>query len=103
MYKKRRGNFFSSFLFKIRGGNMNRNFVIFDVAELDKIDFSQVLETSVDTVRKSVNAQKTFVKWDGETEPACISLLTTKTDIYTYEEILEILAGPEWTSAMPPV
>lgn len=81
---------------------MDRNFVIFDVTELPLIDFSTVLETSVDTVRLSVDGTKTFVKWEGN-EPACISLLTTKTQIYTYEEILNILAGPDWTSAIPPV
>ena len=81
---------------------MNRNFVIFDVTEISLIDFSTVMETSADTLRKSVDVTKTFVKWEGDS-PACISLLTTKTQIYTYEEILNILAGPEWTSAMPPV
>ena len=81
---------------------MDRNFVIFDVTELPLIDFSTVMETSVDTVRLSVDGTKTFVKWEGN-EPACISLLSTKTQIYTYEEILNILAGPDWTSAMPPV
>jgi hypothetical protein len=81
---------------------MNRNFVIFDVTELPLIDFSQVLETSTETVRISVDGTKTFVKWDNE-EPSCISLLTTKTQVYTYEEILEILSGEEWTSPMPPV
>ena len=69
---------------------MNRNFVIFDVTEISLIDFSTVMETSADTLRKSVDVTKTFVKWEGD-EPACISLLTTKTQIYTYEEILNIL------------
>lgn len=81
---------------------MNRNFVIFDVTEVPIIDFSTVMETSADTLRLSADGTKTFVKWEGD-EPAFISLLTTKTQVYTYEEILEILAGPEWTSAMPPV
>jgi hypothetical protein len=81
---------------------MNRNFVIFDVTEIPLIDFATVMETSADTLRLSVDSTKTFVKWEGD-EPACISLLNTKTQIYTYEEILEILAGPQWTSAMPPV
>lgn len=44
----------------------NRKFMIFSVSELDKIDFTQVCETSIDTVRKSVDVTKTFVKWDGE-------------------------------------
>lgn len=81
---------------------MDRTFVIFDVSELNLIDFTQVLETSVDTVRKSVDGTKTFVKWDGPTVPTCIDALTTKTDLYTYEEILAILSGPDWTSNQMP-
>ena len=74
----------------------NREFMIFNVSELDQIDFTMVLETSADTVRRSVNGEKTFVKWDGAI-PECIVNLTTKEGPYTYEEILAILATPEWT------
>ena len=42
----------------------NRRFVIFDVSELNKINFDEVLETSADTVRKSLDETKTFVKFD---------------------------------------
>ncbi len=75
----------------------NRKFMIFNVSELNQIDFTQVLETSADTVRKSVDETKTFVKWDGNM-PDCVNNLTTKEGPYTYEEILVILSGPEWTS-----
>lgn len=78
----------------------NREFIIFNVSELDKIDFTQVCETSADTVRKSVDETKTFVKWEGEA-PECISTLTTAEGPYTYEEILGILTTDEWTSPMP--
>ena len=81
---------------------MNRNFVIFDVTEIPLIDFTTVLETSADTLRLSIDGSQTFVKWEGD-EPACISLLTTKSQVYTYEEILNILAGPDWSSDMPPI
>jgi hypothetical protein len=74
----------------------NRRFMIFAVSELGQIDFSQVLETSIDTVRKSVDELKTFVKWDG-VMPECVSNLTTKEGPYTYEEILQILSTPVWT------
>jgi hypothetical protein len=77
-----------------------REFMIFSTTELDQIDFTQVHETSIDTVRKSVDETLTFVKWDGET-PSSVAALTTKQGPYTYEEILEILAGPEWTSDEP--
>jgi hypothetical protein len=78
----------------------NRRFMIFNVSELNQIDFNAVLETSVDTVRKSVDETKTFVKWDG-TMPTCVSNLTTKEGPYTYEEILTILSTPEWTDPNP--
>ena len=75
----------------------NREFMIFNVSELPQIDFSQVLETSIDTVRKSVDETKTFVKWDGETIPSSVDSLTTKEGPYTYEEMLTIIEQPEWT------
>jgi len=78
----------------------NREFMIFAVSELSEIDFTKVCETSEDTVRKSVDGLKTFVKWDNAM-PTSVSNLTTKEGPYTYEEILEILATPEWTDPNP--
>lgn len=75
----------------------NREFMIFNVSELPNIDFNEVLETSIDTVRKSVDETKTFVKWDGETIPSSVQNLQTKEGPYTYEEILDILSTPEWS------
>ena len=56
----------------------NREFMIFNVSELPNINFEEVLETSIDTVRKSVDETKTFVKWEGETIPPSVQLLQTK-------------------------
>ncbi len=78
----------------------NREFMIFNVSELPEIDFTQVLETSAETVRKSVDGTKTFVKWDGAM-PQCVIDLTTSEGPYTYEEILVILSTPEWTDPTP--
>jgi hypothetical protein len=75
--------------------------MIFNVSELDTIDFNEVLETSAETVRKSVDETKTFVKWDGVTIPPSVEALTTKEGPYTYTEILNILATPEWTDPNP--
>jgi hypothetical protein len=79
----------------------NRRFVIFNVTEISQIDFTQVYETDADTVRKSVDETKTFVKYNLP-EPSSVTALTTKSQEYTYEEILQILSTPEWTKAMPP-
>jgi hypothetical protein len=76
----------------------NREFMIFNVSELNTIDFTQVLETSIDTVRRSFDGTKTFVKWDGNTIPSSVGGLTTKEGPFSYDEILVILNTPEWTT-----
>ena len=78
----------------------DRNFLIFPVTELPKIDFSQVNETSEETVRKSVDETKTFVKWDGET-PSFVAEISNSEGPYTYDEILNILVTEEWTAPFP--
>jgi hypothetical protein len=80
-----------------------RNFAIFFTTELNQINFDEVLETSADTVRTSVNGTKTFVKWDGETPPPSVEALNTIEGYYTYTEILEILSGEEWTETLEEV
>ena len=78
----------------------NRSFAIFSTTEIDQVDFSSVCETSADTLRKSVDETKTFVKWDGGVAPDFVSELTTLEGPYTYSEILEILSTPEWSAPM---
>jgi hypothetical protein len=78
----------------------DRNFLIFPVTELPKVEFSQVCETSSSTLRFSVDGTKTFVKWDGE-EPAFVTDIVGAEGPYTYEEILVILSGEEWSAPMP--
>ena len=75
----------------------NKYYVIFNVSEINKIEFDKVLETSAETLRKSVDETKTFVKYIGD-EPYCVSTLTTKEGPYTYEEIINILSTEEWTT-----
>ena len=80
----------------------NRNYLIIPVSEISKVDFSLVCETSADTLRKSVDETKTFVKWDGEA-PAFVVDIVGAEGPYTHEEILEILSGTEWTKTVEEV
>jgi len=73
-------------------------YVIFNVSELDKIDFTQVFETSAETVRKSLDETLTFVKYATEEMPSSVAILDTKQGPYSHEEILSILGTPEWTN-----
>tara|TARA_R110002110_G_C12977374_1_gene673242 strand:+ start:272 stop:499 length:228 start_codon:yes stop_codon:yes gene_type:complete len=72
-------------------------YVILDADEVDDIVFSEVLETSVDTLRYNVAGTQTFVKYN-DAKPR---FLYGK-DTYTHSEILAILATDAWTPSEPP-
>ena len=74
---------------------MSRNYLIIQSSELSKVDFSQVLETSASTVRKSLDETKTFIKWDGDT-PSFVSNLTSTEGPYTHSQITTILDTDAW-------
>lgn len=69
-----------------------RTYVIIDASEVSNVDFDQVMQTSVDTLRYSLDGSKTFVKFEGDA-PAFLDGLMK----YTRSEILDILATEEWT------
>ena len=73
----------------------DRLFVIFDVTEINKINFDQVFETAVNTIVKSTDETKTFVKYNTPM-PSSVTGLNTRSQEYTYEEMLNILTTPEW-------
>lgn len=78
----------------------NLTYVIFDYAEIDLIDFNEVRETSIDTVRLSGDGMETFVKWIGPVVPTCVQNLPTKSPYYTHTEMLDILSTPEWSTVI---
>jgi len=81
--------------------NTNRKYVIVNTSEVIDVDFTQVDEDSIDTLRFSLDGTKTFFKFTGAT-PLFLNGRTT----YTYKEIKSILNGVEWTEididAIPP-
>jgi hypothetical protein len=72
-------------------------YITINTDELSLVDFSEVMETSEDTVRLSVDGLQTVLKWESD-EPAFVSTLSSYEGPYTHEEILAIMATPEWTS-----
>ena len=69
----------------------DKKYVIITKEEVANIDFSQVIETSVNTLRYNNDGTKTFVKFEGVTP----SFLNGKTQ-YTNDEILTELSKSEW-------
>lgn len=72
-------------------------YITINTDELSLVDFNQVMETSEDTVRLSVDGLQTVLKWEGD-EPSFVSTLSSYEGPYTHEEILAIMSTPEWTS-----
>lgn len=77
-------------------------YVTLSVTEISQLDFSQIEQTSVETLRKSIDETQTIVKWiTGTGVPSCISSLTTKGPYMTHDEALELMSTPEWSNPMP--
>ena len=75
----------------------NRKYVIFNTSETGSIDFSQVMETSVNTLRLNLSGSQTFVKYEGS-QPSSVAGLSSKSNEYTHTQILNVLTGSEWSN-----
>jgi hypothetical protein len=100
----------------------NRRWLIIPATDVESIDFSQVHQNSAETLRYSLDGNKTFIKYDikevleditetyinaetGEEKTYTIqagvygrpSIWTEASIEYTHEEILNILSTEEWT------
>mgnify|MGYP001170396197 CR=1 FL=1 len=75
----------------------NRKYVILNTSETGSINFSQVMETSVNTLRTNISGSKTFVKYEGS-QPSSVAGLSSKSSEYTHTQILNVLTGSEWVS-----
>ena len=105
----------------------NRRWLVIPATEVENVNFDQVLESSADSLRYSIDGTKTFVKYEvtvvetpitesytdletGEVQtlvtPAGVygrpSLFNDTYTEYTHEGILELLATEEWTAPMEP-
>ena len=74
----------------------NRKWVIITLADYTDEQLENLvikaIQTSVSTLRKSLDSTKAILKWDGDT-PSCFDGMTT----YSHSEILTELATNVWT------
>jgi len=90
----------------------NRKWVIIPSCFITCVDFSKVLQNNKNTLRYSLDKQKTFIKYDSDIQPTFLSNITCFcTDCgcsddmwcmngiteYNHSEILAILNTTEWT------
>jgi hypothetical protein len=74
----------------------NRRWVTIPLSSTGSIDFGDILETSINTLRLNVDGTETFVKYDGA-QPASVAALSGVSSEYGHEEILNLLTGSAWT------
>ena len=75
-----------------------RTYVILDASEVGNVDFDQVMQSSADKLRYSLDGSKFVVKFEGDTP----SFLEGKTE-YNHAEILPIMQSAEWTDSEQPI
>ena len=76
----------------------NRKWVIITLADYTETELnnlcSNAIQTSVSTLRKTLDGNKAILKWDGDT-PSCFDGMTT----YTHSEIRTELAKSDWSES----
>ena len=72
----------------------NRKWVIVSVSDITDEMIANAMQSSIDTLRKTLDGSKAILKFNGDT-PSCFDGLTT----YSHSEILTELAKSDWTSS----
>jgi hypothetical protein len=71
----------------------DRKWVIVNVSDITDEMIQNAIQTSMSTLRKSVDGSKATLKWEGNT-PSCFDGMT----VYNHAEILTELRKSDWIS-----
>jgi len=75
-----------------------RTYAVINLSDIGLIDFAQVGETSVSTVRKSLDNTEFVIKWQEGYVPTFITDSTViPVGTYDHHAILELMSTPEWS------
>ena len=74
---------------------MSRQYVILNADEVSTVNFDEVLETSLDTLRYNVAGDQTFVKYEGAKPRSLYGK-----DTLSHSAMLTVLEGEAWTAPM---
>jgi hypothetical protein len=70
----------------------NRTWVIVNVSDITDEMIENAIQTSIDTLRTTLDGSKAILKWDGDT-PSCFDGM----DTYNHSEIKEELSKSDWS------
>ena len=79
-----------------------RTYAVINLTDVGLIDFSQVGETSVNTIRKSLDDTQFVIKWeDGYTPTFITDSSVVPVGTYDHHAILELMATAAWSEPVP--
>ena len=77
----------------------NRTYTILNISDLAKVDFTQVGETSENTIRKSLDETQFVIKYNNT--PTFISDGTVSPiQVLNHTEVLELMSTDQWSEPM---
>ena len=79
-----------------------RTYATINLTDVGLIDFAQVGETSVSTIRKSLDDTQFVIKWEDGYVPTFITDgSVVAIDTYDHHAILELMATAAWSEPVP--
>ena len=74
-----------------------QTYCVIDINDLSNIDFSQVFETSENTIKKSLDGSKFIIKFNNT--PSFIPVPVTPLQTLTHAECLDLVATAAWSNS----
>ena len=78
-----------------------RQYAVIELTETDKVIFSQVNQSSAQTMRRNLANTQGLLSWSVTPSFITNGSLPIVGEIMTHEEALTLMATPEWTEPMP--
>tara|TARA_B110000438_G_scaffold275594_1_gene296667 strand:+ start:1268 stop:1564 length:297 start_codon:yes stop_codon:yes gene_type:complete len=81
----------------------NKTYAVINLTDVGLIDFSQIGESSVSTIRKSLDDTQFVIKWEEGYIPTFITDGSVDpVEQYDHQGILELMQTPDWNPPLPP-
>jgi len=80
----------------------NKTYAVINLTDVGLIDFAQVGESSVSTIRKSLDDTQFVIKWENGYIPTFISdFSVVPVADYDHHSVLELMATSAWSEPIP--
>jgi len=77
---------------------MERKYAIINWSDISEIDFSEIYQTDINNLSRTLDGTKCIIKWcSTDTIPNFLNNIEYLGP-YSHDQILEIIASPEWNN-----